>query len=605
MKKMIEAFNNQRLFSKLFVVMTASIIAVCVLTSLITIRMSEQLFVETFSITNGKVLRQINTGLDSFHDSIVNAVFEAGQSGALKTYLTGDDLDSISMSKVYYRMTEQMKRLTSNLNAYDVAVTVIGKNGRSYSNDGSYWPVAAEQLADDPLTVYAASTPGRLVYQYDVREAADGSEARYIIASKALVEPTSRSMYGMIYIAIREEMFRQFYSSFTSVGNDVVILNAEGRVVSSNVTELIGVQLPELLAEAQKIAEEQLDYTNGTVQGEERIVLSHQLTSYQFYLVNLIDRGHTVGQIVDVRSITFICIAIIAAALLVVSVISKRLTRSLTRLVRQMSTITQKDFGNYIRVKGSYEVRELGKAFNYMLDELNDYIRKLLDTQKEQRNAELAALQRQINPHFLYNTLASIKMLVQQGSKEKAAETINALISLLQNTISNVSETVTIEQELDNMRNYVFINHVRYGERIKVRYFVAPDTTSCEVPKLIIQPFIENAFFHAFNEKHEGTVSIMVSKQEGTLICEVVDNGDGMEFVADSELLPNPTSNRQLFTGIGIRNVNDRIKLLYGDPYGVHIESKIGEGTKIRIVLPIIQRTDVQAAEGAQVVRVT
>lgn len=595
--KLIEILNNQRLFSKLFVVMTASIITVCVLTSLITIRMSERLFVETFSITNGKLLRQINTGLASFHDSIVNTVIEAGQSGELKTYLTGDDQDSITMAKVYYHMMEKMNNLTSNLSAYDVALTVIGINGRSYSTDDSYWPVEQERLANDLLTNQTKMNQGRLVYQYDTRTGADGLQERYIVASKALVEPTNSRTFGMIYIAIREEVFRQFYTNFTSTGNDVVVLNASGEVVSSNQTALLGHRLPEVIEEVQNIEAEQLDYKNGMVQGDERIILSQYLLPYDFYLVNLIDREQTVGQIIDVRSIAFICISIIVVALLIVFVITKRLTRSLTRLVRQMSTITHKDFGNYIRVKGSYEVKELAKAFNYMLDEVNDYIRKLIDTQKEQRNAELAALQRQINPHFLYNTLASIKMLVMRGSKETAGETINALISLLQNTISNVSETITIEQELDNLRNYVLINHVRYGDRIKVRYFVAPGSTHCEVPKLIIQPFIENAFFHAFHTKSEGTVSIMIFKQEGTLVCEVVDNGDGMELAHESDPLPNSRSKRQLFTGIGIRNVDERIKLLYGEPYGINIESKIGEGTKIRIVLPIIQREDEAKSE--------
>lgn len=586
MKKMMEKLRGQRLFSKLFIVMTVSIAAVCLLTSLITIRMAERLFAETFSITNGKVLKQINTSLDSFNDSIVNAVTYGAQSGTVKTYLTAGELDSIAMSKVYYRMAEQMKQMTSNLGAYDVAVTITGITGRSYSTDPDYWPVRAEQLASDPLTKDAAANPQRLMYQYDERSAGGGAD-HFIIASKALIDRTSGLHYGMMYIAIREPEFKQFYANFTSSGNDVLVLDTSGVIVSGNRPELIGGSAPELLADAKTIARNRLDYINGSAMGKEQIILAHNLPSYNFYLVNLIDRQYTAGQIINVRSLALICMGIIAAALLVVFVISRRLTLSLTRLVRQMSSITKKDFGNYIAVNGSFEVRELGKAFNYMLDELNDYIQRLLETQKEQRNAELAALQRQINPHFLYNTLASIKMLVQKGSKETAAETINALISLLQNTISNVSETITIEQELENMKNYVFINHVRYGDRIKVNYFVSPDCLYYEVPKLIIQPFIENAFFHAFNVKNEGTIYILVSENEGSLVCEVVDNGDGMELENETSPLPNPKSRRQLFTGIGMQNVNNRIRLLYGDAYGVHISSAKLEGTKIRIVLPL------------------
>jgi sensor histidine kinase YesM len=253
-----------------------------------------------------------------------------------------------------------------------------------------------------------------------------------------------------------------------------------------------------------------------------------------------------------------------------------------------MSKITQRNFHNYITVTGSFEFQELGHAYNYMLDELNDYVGQLVETQKEQRNAELAALQHQINPHFLYNTLASVKFLVQQGSKEKAVHTIHALISMLQNALSNVSETITVTGELENLKSYVFINHVRYGERIRVNFFISPDCMEYHLPKLIIQPFIENAFFHAFNRKSEGYIHVLISRDEGSLLCEVVDNGDGMDHEQPDLPLSSPDSRRQLFTGIGIRNVHDRLVLLYGEEYGVTIKSRPGEGTAIQIRLPLL-----------------
>ncbi|WP_411344713.1 sensor histidine kinase [Paenibacillus sp. WLX1005] len=588
-KNHMRRFEQKGLFFKLFIVMVVSIITVCLFTSLVTIRMSERLFTETFSITNSKVLNQIKSSMESFNDSIVNGVSHASQNGTVKSYLTGGEGDSLSASVTYFGMGQQMKQIKSNVDAYDVGVTLVGVNGRSYTSDWSYWPVPTEQLAKNRITERTVAEPKRLMYQYDEETAKNGKED-YIIASKALMERTSDYLYGTIYVAIREQEFKRFYSNFTSTGNDVLILDAYGRIVSSNREDLIGTFSPELLKDVTDIQDQQLSYKNDDVMGKNHIILANYIPSYNFYLVNLIDREYAVGQIINVRDIALICIGIVLAALLTVFLISRRLTQSLTRLVRQMSTITEKDFGNYVHVTGSYEVQELSRAFNYMLDELNEYIARLLETQKEQRNAELAALQRQINPHFLYNTLASIKMLVQKGNKETAAETINALISLLQNTISNVSETITIEQELNNMKNYVFINHVRYGNKVQVNYFVAPDCMDYQVPKLIIQPFIENAFFHAFNEKGAGVIYIMVSRLDDMLVCEVVDNGDGIDGLSDDEdsQLPNPKSKRQLFTGIGIQNVNNRITLLYGDQYGVSISSKKGEGTKVKITLPLI-----------------
>ncbi|RGL31710.1 sensor histidine kinase [Paenibacillus polymyxa] len=596
MKRYIHKIKYQGLFFKIFIVMVVSITAVSLLTSLVTIRMSERLFAETFSITNAKVLSQIQSSFESFNDSIVNAVTHASENGTVKNYLTSGQSDSINSARIYFGMAQQMKQIKSNVDAYDVGVAVTGLNGRSFYSDSSYWPVTAEQLKSSAITARSVARPAQLMYQMDTElfhqqmTSTVQKPSPYIIASKPFMERTSGTLYGMIYIAIREPEFRRFYNNFTSNGNDVLILDKSGLIVSSNRQDLIGQRSSELLGYATKINEQGLNYINADVMNKESIVLSNYIPSFDFYLVNMIDRQTAVGQIIDVKSVVWICIAIVLIALVIVFLISRRLIRSLTRLVKQMSTIREKNFDNYIPVTGSYEVRQLSHAYNYMLDELNDYIRKLLETQKGQRNAELAALQRQINPHFLYNTLASIKMLVLKGNKETAAETINALISLLQNTISNVSETITIEQEMANMQNYVFINHVRYGQRVQVNYFVSPDCLEYHVPKLIIQPFIENSFFHAFNEKNTGHIYILVSKTEDTLICEVVDDGDGMDLDGNTaqDGLPNPKSKRQLFTGIGIQNVHNRITLLYGEEYGVTISSKKGEGTKVRMTLPLI-----------------
>ncbi|MCD8500349.1 MAG: histidine kinase [Bacillaceae bacterium] len=193
-----------------------------------------------------------------------------------------------------------------------------------------------------------------------------------------------------------------------------------------------------------------------------------------------------------------------------------------------------------------------------------------------------------MNPHFLYNTLTSIKFMVQQGDKEDASNTINALISLLQNTIGNISETVSIEQEIINLKNYVFINLKRYGNRIKVNYLVEPTCFSYQIPKLILQPFIENAFFHAFNHKLEGRINVLVWKEGEILLCEITDDGDGME-VSEENSLPETKRNRKLFSGIGVKNVNDRIKLIYGDLYGVSIKSELNIGTTVTIRIPITE----------------
>ncbi|MGG4552171.1 histidine kinase [Paenibacillus humicus] len=677
MRARFERLKFHGLFIKLFAVMVICIVTITVSVVWTNLRMTEQLFLETFSITNSKVIDQIHNNFEAFHYSIVLAANQAQQSGTLKTFLTEAEApQSIRVMNSYYNMTQQMKRVQSMVDAYSVGVAIVGKNGRSYSGNINLTKPSALELERSELTAKAKAHPDKLMYQLY----RDASGRQFIVATKVLMERTTGQKYGMLYIVIDENDFKPFYTSFTSEGNDVVIMDKSGIVMTSNIPDLTGRRSVELLSYAEEIEEQGLVVKKVTLMAKDQLMLAQYLPSYDFYLVNMIDQQMVLGQMVNTRSVVLICLAIVLVALVVVFLISRKMTRSLTLLARQMSKVTRRNFHNYVNVSGGYEIRELGRAYNYMLDEIHEYVDKLVETQKGQRKAELAALQQQINPHFLYNTLASVKFLVQQDSKDKAVETIHALISLLQNTISNVSETITVEQELANLRAYVFINHIRYGERVRVNYYVAPDCAHYQVPKLMIQPFMENAFFHAFNVKGEGVIHVLVAKEGPKLVCEVADNGDGMDMAAfelehgtagragrpayraadagavevvagsaqadagagsawasveagsaqtgvdtgsaqagvdagsartgavagsaqghagagsaradtgagNAQTGAKFRGSRKLFSGIGVANVNDRIRLLYGEEYGVTITSRLGEGTRVRMTLPLI-----------------
>ncbi len=593
MKERLERLRFQGLFIKIFLVMVVCIIAIAVSVVWTNLRMTQQLFLKTFSITNSKVLDQIHNNFESFHYSVVIAANQAQQSLTLKTYLTEKESDELyRVMNSYYNMAQQMNRIQSTINTYPVGLSVSGKNGRDYTGVVNYDKPTARELHHSAVTARAAEQPGRIMYQY-YRDA-QGKHA--IVATKVLRERTTEQQYGMLYISIDENSLKPFYNNFSSEGNDFIVLDRSGTVVTSNLSALEGQKHDELLHEAKQIQEQGQQVKKVHIMDRDKLMLVQYLPSYDFYLVNMIDQQMVLGQMVNTRSVVLICLFIVLIALIVVFLISRRMTRSITLLARQMSKVTRRNFHNYVNISGGYEIRELGRAYNYMLDEINDYVDRLVETQKGQRKAELAALQQQINPHFLYNTLASVKFLVQQGSNDKAVETIHALISLLQNTISNVYETVSVEQELVNLKSYVFINHIRYGERIRVHFFVAPDCVQYQVPKLIIQPFIENAFFHAFNRKAEGVIHVLIAREGQRLVCEVIDNGDGMELASVEEgktLISSqhkvPKQSSKLFSGIGVANVNDRITLLYGEEFHVNITSTVGEGTRVKLTLPLIE----------------
>ncbi|MBS4220704.1 sensor histidine kinase [Bacillus sp. FJAT-49711] len=584
-RNFLNSIKNNSLFFKMFLVMVVSIVAVSVLITYTMIRMSERLFIDTFSIANAKVMDQVTTDFEAFSYSLVSVANQVQQSGYVQNYLTSEQSEPIELAKATHRIKLQMDRYLTMINQEGINIVLLGENGRLYSTNYVNWPVSADKLKKDRITLNSYKDPNRILYQYDPKKIDhDINREETIVVSKALVDKSTDHIYGVIYIAIREQDFKQLYARYTGNGNNVLLLNQSGMVVSSSDESIAGQKFHDLLQDVEKMDEYKDHYKQVEVLGENRLLFSTYLPTLDMFLVNLIDRETVTSNLLNSKMIALISAIIVFLALCIVFIISRRLTKSLSSLVRQISNMSQKNFDSYVNESGSYETRQLAKAFNDMLDELHEYVEKLIDTQKKQRNAELEALQQQINPHFLYNTLASVKFMVQNGDREKSAQTINALISLLQNTIGNISETNTVEQELDNVKSYVYINQIRYGDLIKVHYFVSPECLQLELPKLILQPFIENAFFHGFNRKKEGIIQLMILQRDDLLICEINDNGDGME---DKTL--DRKSKRQLFSGIGIRNVQERIQLIYGEQYGVDVSSQLGEGTRITIRLPVIK----------------
>ncbi|OIJ22256.1 hypothetical protein BKP45_06330 [Anaerobacillus alkalidiazotrophicus] len=582
MRLIINRIKQSSMFIIMFLITVISIISVTIIITFNNIRMSEEFFIETFSITNQKVINQIKGKFESFNYSVVMASNNLLQNGTLKRILT-QEYSNIELMTVYYDLNAQMERNKSYFGTFEVGIMVSGMNGIHYATDHRmHWPISDKELEEHPITINVRNEPKWLKYYYF--QHLDNGQT-HIVASRAFIERPSSNVYGVMYFSMKETEFRQFYSDFTSPGNDVLVLDERGIIVSSNRAELIGEQEEKLLDYAVQLSGESETYTNISFMGEDYILLSEYLPTFNMYLVNLIDKKTAIGNFVDKKAIFLISMSIVFVALIIVFFISRKMTNSLSKLVKQIENAPKQDFHQYVTVTGTYETRQIGIAFNAMLDEVHEYVDRLVLSQKQKRKAELAALQQQINPHFLYNTLTSIKFMVLQKDKDDAVNTVNSLISLLQNTIGNVSETVTIEQELDNLKNYVFINQKRYGNRIKVNYFVEPKCLEYYIPKLVLQPFIENSFFHAFNQKAEGYINVLIWQEGETLICEITDNGDGMKVSKESKL-PDTKRNQQLFSGIGVKNVHDRIQLIYGEPYGVTITSKIGEGTKVRITFP-------------------
>ncbi|GEM01650.1 two-component system, sensor histidine kinase YesM [Halolactibacillus halophilus] len=573
------------LFLKVFGVTLLSVILVAILISVSTLRISTTYFMDTFSLTNERIISESKRRFDDYTSAVVSALQDVESSGTIKRVLAIDETSSINHAQNAYDIVTEIRRIYERIQPEGANLMVLGPYEDLYNMNYSYWPVTYDQLSSWSFNNKLTTEPNSIHYAM-----VETDNEPLIVAGKALTNQFTSGTYGFSYVAIKEKELRTFYEGYTTKENSMVLLNKEGVVLSSNQSSWVGNKLDQLkiMIERDPLTSELTESVS--IYGTDYHVLMAYITGLDMYLVNLIDQETIVGNLINTKELVLIMTGIVLVATILSWLISRHITLSLTRLVRQIAKLNKHNFTRRLKEEGGYESTQIARAFNYTLDELDQYVTVVVESQKKQRDAELRALQHQINPHFLYNTLTTVKFMVRHEQTDEAIETIHALINLLQNTLGEVGETVTVEQELDNMKHYVKINQARYGDQIRVNFFVAPDVYQYHLPKLVLQPFIENAFFHAFNEKKTGFIQIMIRKQGEDLYCEVTDDGDGMTL--SKEQFPYVVNHkRQMFSGIGMKNVQERIHLLYGNQYDVTVKSEPGQGTRVIVTLPLLKKT--------------
>lgn len=246
------------------------------------------------------------------------------------------------------------------------------------------------------------------------------------------------------------------------------------------------------------------------------------------------------------------------------------------------------DLNVEVAITTNDELAVLGRTFNQMISDIKRRMEESIAYEKATKELEIDRLMRQINPHFIYNTLNSIVYLAQiQGNKD-IVKFSNAFISLLQDTLRVGTDDIFISmrQEIQNVRNYLLLQSYRYPDRFTVEYEIEEETLECRVPNVLIQPIVENAIFHGVAAKPQrGKLKLQIKKVHGQMEIVVEDDGLGMEEETVKRLLEGTSFHGQTHS-IGIANVKERIKHIYGNGYGIQIYSKLGEGTKVVLSIP-------------------
>lgn len=374
-----------------------------------------------------------------------------------------------------------------------------------------------------------------------------------------------------------------FGSKLLSENSSFFIVDDAGSIVSSfNAPEA-----PQEMIEAGALSGAG-GYDSRVISGKEYVVTCCPIRFPSWTLFNLVPLHELSQDITIIRNITLLSIICsLLICMLIVLSFSIKVFSPLKKLRKAMFQLENENFDVNIDIHGHDEIALLADSFNKMSRKLDALVNEVLSVQIKQKEAELKALQMQINPHFLYNTL---DMIYWRARLEKAADSaalVKTLSGLFRLTLNSGNEFTSLEKELEHLRLYITIQENRFEGAVSFSLTVQDGLLDCKVVRLILQPLVENGIVHGIERNGgKGAIAIRVFKQQNTLVCEIEDDGAGAEESAVYAYLNKVERDNQ---GFALNNVNSRLRACYGKEYGLSFETAPGKGMKVRVTQPLIK----------------
>ena len=582
---------KERKGSLIIKIMAAIIIGVVLISQiniLLVNKFSKDFFSEVYGDSQEKNIEKIQEDLEEYFDSIEKTFDNISTSYDINMYYSGKNSSLADKFVAMHNMQKSFQNaIESKLSG--TTVLLVSKEGEISVNNNDVLTKDWKEIKQNEVFNEARKNNRKLCYSYVDEGFTYATKSNSIILGVKALRDMNNKLYGYGVILIPDSELDNFYRYGENQYNSISIIDSNGMIVSSTDKYQIGETDTELQKITNEMLEKEITVEKMEKNAKTNMVLCKKIPYVDYSLCFTVDANEAIESLYNISTLIWYIAIITGAVLLVIYILIRRTMSPLRQLGRKMSYVAKGDFNQYAEVTGDGEIQELAKSYNRMLHDINHYVDSIMEIQKQKRQAEIHALQMQINPHYIYNTLTSIKWLIMQGDTVKSTKAIDAFIKLLRSTISKSDEYISVEEEIENLKNYMYINEIRYGEKIKTEFFISinePDQLM--IPKMILQPFIENAFFHGFPEGQNGEIFVCVREKAEKLIVEIIDNGVGMDERQVNELENGKSSRKsEHFTGIGINNIRDRLKLIYENQYELKIKSSLGEGTTVTVVLPI------------------
>lgn len=406
-----------------------------------------------------------------------------------------------------------------------------------------------------------------------------------LVSARQILDSTYCKEIGQIFLALSPEIFSNIESFNSGVENSrLYLLDAENHLINSSEFKREPL-IDEVLKQPYEFTEMEISHT---------LIFYEKIDPYGWKVLGMIPIDDLSR---DSQSILLAILLGLLAGMMLSFILwhflSYKIYYPLGELKKAVREVEKGNLQARAPVISNDEIGELSQNFNHMICQINDLFDKVIDEQSRLKDAQYKALRAQINPHFLYNTLSSIRWMAIIHKADNIKIMVDTLVRLLKNSAKKDNTMVRVADELQTVRDYVFIQKLAYGCKFDLTFDVPKDLEDYPCIGFLFQPIVENAIFHGIEPK-QGGGTITLSGRKGNLngktclIFTITDDGVGMTEKAISAILKKDSSNKYGLNGIGVANVNDRLMLTYGSEYHVEYKSELGKYTSVIIRIPIV-----------------
>lgn len=579
-KKLRKVSISKRLLISFITLSIVPIFIIFIVINTTSIDLIEKNIISNDKIASNLIVQAIGGYMDKF-DSITNEII--WNSSLLKDIKNHNELTVKEKEKFYTQLSQLIRSRTSYISdiadftILDEDFQVVYNEGFSYINHGTKLEEIKNAIKENKIINWTSINKG---------------ESNYIAITKPI--KVGQSTHGYLFLALKEKvivkMFNNYNVDFNGYG---VLLDDNNNIMVTN-NEKISI---EEIRKANELKHKNKGYIklvknidNSTqiikINNEKFIITNTHIRYASWSLIGIIPYKYIYMSCANIYIIYFlVSIVVIALSILISMLIHKSITNPINEIINTMSNINENTIGDNMKITGNDEISFIMKKYNNMSKKIKTLLSTIKIRENEKREVTLRMLQAQINPHFLFNTLGGLRYVAMMNQDNIVANGLEALAKLLRSTIVNKDDFINIEDEIENVFNYITIQKIRYGDIFDVRFNIDKNLKYEKILKFILQPIVENCILHGFEEnENQNFIDIIACDKDEFIYFEILDNGVGIT----EDKLKDGSFDIDKFAGIGVKNIKERLNIYYEGIYTFEIISSKEKGTRTKILIPKI-----------------